>query len=54
MCEFDALNSVLHVRQDDYPREGYGAEDYDIDGTLKAITKGMLATTWTLLNPSIE
>ena len=40
--------------QDDYPREGYGSDDYDIDGTLKEITKGMLATAWTLLNPSIE
>ena len=43
-----------HTPEDDYPREGYGDDDYDIDGTLKEITKGMLATAWTLLTPSIE
>ena len=43
-----------HTPEDAFPREGFGEEGYDIEGTLKHVTQGMLATFWTLLTPSIE
>lgn len=43
-----------HTPEDAFPREGFGDEENPISSTLTHVTRGILATLWTLLKPSLE
>jgi hypothetical protein len=45
---------MYHTPEDAFPREGYGDDGNPISGTLQHIVRGILATVWVLLEPSIE
>lgn len=45
---------MYHTPEDAFPREGYGDDGNPISGTLQHVVRGILATVWVLLEPSLE